>query len=97
MTTHDTKTMYNFEKYLELQRSDELNMVSPEVRDRLGISREEHLYILNNYDELLKEYEELKVVDEIIDEAKNRAESESGKEQTRGLNNELGEEDKEDK
>ena len=74
MAKYDTKTMYDFEKYLELQESGELNMVSPEVQSRLGITRDEHHYILQHYSELLAEYEELKVVDELIDDAKARAE-----------------------
>ena len=91
MAKYDTKTMYNFEKYLALQKSGELNMVSPEVQSRLGISRDEHHYILKHYSELLEEYEELKVVDKLIDEAKARAEGEPEKERSKDFNRDFDE------
>lgn len=72
MSSFDTKTLYNFEKYLMLQKSGEVNMVSSEVQARLGISKEEHRYIIDNYSALLDEYNKLKVVDELIDDAKMR-------------------------
>lgn len=72
MAKFDVKTMYNFENYLRLQHSGEVNMVSSAARDKLGISKEEHRFILDNYNDLLQEYNELKVVDEIIDDAKQR-------------------------
>ena len=96
MAKYDTKTMYNFEKYLALQKSGELNMVSPEVQSRLGITKEEHLFILEHYSELLNEYEELKVVDELIDEAKARVEGEPEKERSKDFNKDFAETGKEE-
>lgn len=72
MAKFGTKQMYNFENYLKLQHSGETNMVSSKVCEVLGISKEEHRFILDNYNEMLQEYEELKVVDELIDDAKQR-------------------------
>lgn len=86
MSDFDTKTMYTFEKYLELQRSGELNMVSSEVQVRLGISEEEHRFIMNNYSALLEEYNGLKVVNEIIADAKARAEGNNKDEKSLGFN-----------
>ncbi len=86
MANFDTKTLYNFEKYLELQRSGKYNMVSPEAREALGLSKEEHQYIIKNYSEILKEYESLKVVDEIIADAKSRVNGDVGQDKTMGFN-----------
>ena len=95
MAKYDTKTMYDFEKYLELQRSGELNMVSPEVQDRLGITKDEHLYILQHYSELLAEYEEFKKLDEVIDDAVARVEGEQEKDDSKAFETDLNEDDKE--
>lgn len=86
MANYDSKTMYNFEKYLELQKSAELNMVSPEVQTRLGITRDEHHYILEHYSELLEEYEENKNLDKDIEDAISRAEGEQDKFESKDLN-----------
>ena len=72
MAKYDDRTLRNFENYLELQKSGEMNMVSSAVRERLGISKEEHLYILENYSDIKEEYESLKVVDEVLKDAKER-------------------------
>lgn len=82
MSNFDTKTMYNFEKYLELQKSGEMNMASPDVRTRLGISKEEHQFLMKNYSSLLQEFNNLKVVNEIIADAKARAEGKSRDDKT---------------
>lgn len=74
MAKFDTKMMYAFEKYLELQRSGEMNMVSKEIQGKLGISKEEHHFIMENYGDLLEEYTNLKVVNEVLADAKERAE-----------------------
>lgn len=74
MSKFDTKTMYVFEKYLELQHSGEINMASSEVQKRLGITKEEHRFILDNYNALYDEFKDLKVVDELIADAKERVE-----------------------
>lgn len=80
MVNFDTKTMYAFEKYLELQQSGELNMVSSEVQSRLGISQEEHRFIMENYAALMDEYKDLKVVDEVISDAKARVNGKTNEE-----------------
>lgn len=72
MANFEVATMTAFEKYLELQRSGEVNMVSSEVQVRLGISKEEHRYIMENYKALLEEFNSLKVVNEVIADAKAR-------------------------
>lgn len=85
MSSFDTKTLYNFEKYLMLQKSGEINMVSSEVQARLGISKEEHRFIMKNYSALLDEYNKLKVVDEIIEDAKKRVGDNSKDEKEMGF------------
>ena len=85
MSNFEDKTMYAFEKYLELQRSGEMNMVSSEVQARLGISKEEHHFILENYNALLEEYNRLKVVDEVIADAKARSEGKVKDEKSLGF------------
>ena len=90
MVTHDTKTMLNFEKYVKLQRSGEINMVSSEVQNRLGISKEEHQFIIENYSALLAEFEELKVVDEIIKDAKERVGGKGIEEKSKNLTHDNG-------
>ena len=92
MSKFDTKTMYSFEKYLALQKSGEVNMASSEVQTRLGISKEEHYYIMENYNDLLEEYKSLKVVNEIIADAKARVEG-KGKED-KGRNFTMDEEER---
>ena len=96
MTVFEDKTMYAFEKYLELQRSGELNMVSSEVQARLGISKEEHHFILENYNALLEEYNRLKVVDEVIADAKARSEGKGKDEKSLGFNKNAPEPEKDE-
>ena len=86
MSKFDTKVMYNFEKYYDLQKSGEINMVSSEVQKKLGISQEEHRFIMNNYDDLLKEFENLKVVDELLEDAKKRVNGDYEPEKDKGFN-----------
>lgn len=45
-----------FERFVKLQYSGVVNMVSKNVQDVLGITPEEHRYILNNYESLKKKY-----------------------------------------
>lgn len=85
MAKFDDKVMRDFEKYLQLQKSGEINMVSSRVQDILGITKEEHRFIMENYSEISKEFNDLKVVDEVIKDAKVRAEGKGDKEQ--GLEN----------
>ncbi len=86
MSKFDDKTIRDFEKYLKLQKSGEINMVSSQVRDKLGISKEEHEFIMKNYSAILEEYNDLKVVDEIIKDAKARVDGEVPQEKTMGFN-----------
>ncbi len=81
MSKYTTKEMYNFEQYLELQNSGIVNMVSPRVREILGIDENEHKFILTNYSGLLEEYKNLKVVDELLDDAKARVNGGQSKEE----------------
>lgn len=80
MSKYEAKIMYNFEKYLDLQSTGAVNMVSPKVREILGISESEHRFILQNYSELKQEYDELKVVDELLKDAKARVDGDKAKE-----------------
>lgn len=89
MSKFDTRTMYNFEKYIQLQKSGEVNMVSPEVRNRLDITKDEHLFILNNYDALLKEFNELKVVDKVLEDARQRVNGDKEQERDMGFSREV--------
>lgn len=49
----DTITSEMFKEFLILQQSGVYNMVSPEVRDHLGISKQQHFYMLKNFDDLM--------------------------------------------
>ena len=86
MAKFEDKTIRDFEKYLELQKSGELNMLSSQVQERLGISKEEHQFIIKNYQALKEEYDNLQVVDEIIKDAKARVNGEETQEKTMGFN-----------
>ncbi len=85
MTKFDDKMMRTFEKYLELQKSGKTNMVSSRVQDMLGISKDEHAFIMTHYSELLDEYNSLKVVDEVIADAKERVSDNHGKSKGKGF------------
>lgn len=95
MAKYDSKTMYNFEKYLKLQKSGDLNMVSPKVQTRLGITKDEHLFILMNYDKILQEYEENKSLDKDIEDAVARAEGEQSEGHSRDYELDVAEPGKE--
>lgn len=86
MAEFDTRTMYSFEKYLDLQKSGEVNMASSEVQKRLGITDAEHKFIMENYGALYETYKELKVVNEIIADAKERAEGGDKSKEKKELN-----------
>ena len=96
MAKYDSKTMYNFEKYLVLQKSGELNMVSPEVQSRLGITKDEHLYILEHYSELLEEYEKYKNLDDVIEDAIAHTEGEKDNAHLKDNEKDITETSKED-
>ena len=49
-------TKEQFESYLNLQESGDCNMMDPMVRDVCDLTREEHMAIITNYDELKKKY-----------------------------------------
>lgn len=49
----DTITSEMFKEFLILQQSGVYNMVSPEVREHLGISKQQHFYMLKNFDDLM--------------------------------------------
>lgn len=93
MSGFDTKMMYAFENYLELQHSGEINMVSSAVQAKLGISKEEHHFILENYSALLEEYNKLKVVNEIIEDAKARVDGKGKEEKSMGFSKDEPEKD----
>ena len=46
-----------FEEYREVQKSGEYNMFDPRAQDMTSLDRNEWIYIIQNYDELLKTYE----------------------------------------
>jgi hypothetical protein len=41
-----------FNEFLILQQSGVFNMVSPDVRDHLGISKQQHHYMLKHFEDL---------------------------------------------
>lgn len=86
MAKFDDKVIRDFEKYLALQKSGEMNMMSSQVQQRLGISKEEHMFIIKNYSAIKEEYDSLKVVDEVLEDAKARVNGEKGQDKTMGFN-----------
>lgn len=86
MAKFDDKVMRDFEKYLTLQKSGEVNMMSSRVQSQLGISKDEHMFILNNYNELKKEYDSLKVVDDVLADANKKVHGDSEPDKTMGFN-----------
>lgn len=46
-----------FRKYLKLQEKGDYNMMSPQVRIKLGLTREEHQYLMFNYEKIAKQYD----------------------------------------
>lgn len=46
-----------FEKYLEIQKSGEMNMLSINVERNTGISSDAHIDIIKNYKEIFNRYE----------------------------------------
>lgn len=53
-----TVTKGQFESFKNLQKQGVCNMVSPEVRTLVGLTKEQHYYILNNYSELEEKYKD---------------------------------------
>ncbi len=49
----DQITAKMFNEFLILQQSGVYNMVSPEVREHLDISKQQHHYMLKNFDDLM--------------------------------------------
>ena len=86
MSKFEDKVMRNFENYVKLQKSGKVNMVSSEVQKKLNISKEEHQFIIKNYDAIYEEFSQLKVVDELIADAKARVEGGGKEEKTMGFN-----------
>ncbi len=52
-------TREEFRAFQRLQKDGSYNMIDPVVRMIAGLTKEKHLYILNHYGELEKEYGEL--------------------------------------
>ena len=50
--------MLNFKKYLAVQKSGRYNMFDPRARQATGLSREEYIFNIENYDALAKAYKE---------------------------------------
>ena len=49
-------TKEQFHDFQRLQKGGLYNMVHPDVRDILCISKEQHYYMMEHYDELEKEF-----------------------------------------
>lgn len=47
-----------FEEFVRVQKSGEVNMLDPVVRVLCCIDRAQHIYIMEHYDELYKKYME---------------------------------------
>ena len=52
----DKVTKEQFESYCDLQEEGSYNMLDPMVRAICDLTREEHVAIMKNYDELKKKY-----------------------------------------
>ena len=48
-----------FDRFVKVQNSGKLNMYDSRVQSRAGLSRVEHLFILNNYTELHDYYKQM--------------------------------------
>ena len=53
-----TVTKEQFNSFKDIQEQGVCNMLSPEVRTLVGITKEQHYYILNNYSELEEKYKD---------------------------------------
>ena len=51
-----TITEEQFNDYYELQQSGACNMLDPMVRSVCDLTRDEHIELMSNYDELRKKY-----------------------------------------
>ena len=49
----DSITSKMFNEFLILQQSGVYNMISPEVREHLDISKQQHHYMLKHFDDLM--------------------------------------------
>ena len=45
-----------FQRYVDVQKSGEYNMFSPQAREATGLTKEKFLHIISHYEELSKEY-----------------------------------------
>ena len=45
-----------FQRYVDVQKSGEYNMFSPQARESTGLTKEKFLHIISHYGELSKEY-----------------------------------------
>ena len=45
-----------FQRYVDVQKSGEYNMFSPQARESTGLTKEKFLHIISHYEELSKEY-----------------------------------------
>ena len=51
-------TKEQFEQYLEVQNNGLYNMLDPRARQLTDLTEDEWIYIITNYDELSKKYNE---------------------------------------
>lgn len=49
-------TKEKFERFIKLQAKGRVNMLTKEVREITGLTFDEHVYIVNNYLDLCREY-----------------------------------------
>ena len=49
-------TKEEFDRFVRVQESGMVNMMSPDVQDLADISKEVHMAIMGNYEELAEEY-----------------------------------------
>jgi hypothetical protein len=55
MRTFTVKQLADFRRFRKLQRTGRYNMASPAAAAALGLTKEEHLFVIENYDALEKQ------------------------------------------
>jgi len=48
--------MANFKKWVKLQNTGRFNMLDPRARTAMSMSEEDHLFVLEHYEEMLTQY-----------------------------------------
>lgn len=57
MCSKQLVTREDFKRFVEVQKSGVCNMLSSRVEKLAGLTQEQHLYIIQHYEELEKEFD----------------------------------------